>query len=399
MTKVKQIGFVVLAITLLLGSCSKKKNNSPWVINEVLVNNKTNMIDEYGERNGWIEIYNNTAKTQDLGGMYLTTDKNNPKMYPIPLGDVRTQIKPYQHALFWADDKPFHGNFHTNFKLDTIGENYIALYEADGKTLVDEIVVPAGIPADKTFGYPVDGIKYDEEGNLTATILERVTPGSNNKIIAENPKIIDLKQNDPWGINTGRLGFLTGVNYHELDDILPEIVEKKYRIEERTLLEIDTKEDPNPFDNVCALNEVAILKQDTASMLSIHAYINGEYLTSYQADGLVIATPTGSTAYSLSIGGPILVPTSPSFILAAIAPHSLTARPLVVGDDSRILLKVESRSKHYLVSLDGHSQIFDEHTSIEVYKAAYTQKIVKRIDHTFFKTLRDKLMWGTDLRK
>jgi NAD+ kinase len=92
-----------------------------------------------------------------------------------------------------------------------------------------------------------------------------------------------------------------------LDDILPEIVEKKYRIEERTLLEIDTKEDPNPFDNVCALNEVAILKQDTASMLSIHAYINGEYLTSYQADGLVIATPTGSTAYSLSIGGPILV--------------------------------------------------------------------------------------------
>lgn len=109
------------------------------------------------------------------------------------------------------------------------------------------------------------------------------------------------------GINTGRLGFLTGVNYHELDDILPEIVEKKYRIEERTLLEIDTKEDPNPFDNVCALNEVAILKQDTASMLSIHAYINGEYLTSYQADGLVIATPTGSTAYSLSIGGPILV--------------------------------------------------------------------------------------------
>ena len=201
------------------------------------------------------------------------------------------------------------------------------------------------------------------------------------------------------GINTGRLGFLTGVNYHELDDILPEIVEKKYRIEERTLLEIDTKEDSNPFDNVCALNEVAILKQDTASMLSIHAYINGEYLTSYQADGLVIATPTGSTAYSLSIGGPILVPTSPSFILAAIAPHSLTARPLVVGDDSRILLKVESRSKHYLVSLDGHSQIFGEHTSIEVYKAAYTQKIVKRIDHTFFKTLRDKLMWGTDLRK
>ncbi len=201
------------------------------------------------------------------------------------------------------------------------------------------------------------------------------------------------------GINTGRLGFLTGVNYNELNDILPEIVEKKYRIEERTLLGIDTKEHPNPFGNICALNEVAILKQDTASMLSIHAYINGEYLTSYQADGLVIATPTGSTAYSLSIGGPILVPTSPSIILAAIAPHSLTARPLVVGDDSRISLKVESRSNHYLVSLDGQSQTFNKKTLIEVYKAAYTQKIVKRSEHTFFKTLRDKLMWGADLRK
>ncbi len=201
------------------------------------------------------------------------------------------------------------------------------------------------------------------------------------------------------GINTGRLGFLTGVNYNELNDILPEIVERKYRIEERTLLGIDTKEHPNPFDNICALNEVAILKQDTASMLSIHAYINGEYLTSYQADGLVIATPTGSTAYSLSIGGPILVPASPSIILAAIAPHSLTARPLVVADDSRISLKIESRSNHYLVSLDGHSQIFNEQTPIEVFKAAYTQKIVKRIGHTFFKTLRDKLMWGADLRK
>ncbi len=201
------------------------------------------------------------------------------------------------------------------------------------------------------------------------------------------------------GINTGRLGFLADINCDELDDTLREIVGNKYRIEERILLEIDTNDEPNPFGSICALNEVAILKQDTASMLSIHAYINGEYLTSYRADGLVIATPTGSTAYSLSIGGPILVPTSPSIILAAIAPHSLTARPLVVGDDSRISLKIESRSKHYLVSLDGQSQIFNEHTLIEVYKAPYTQKVVKRLNHTFFKTLRDKLMWGADLRK
>ncbi len=200
MTKLNQIGFLLLAITLTFGSCSTKKKNPSWVINEVMVNNKTNMIDEFGQRNGWIEIYNNTAKTQDLGGMYLTTDKNNPKMYPIPLGDARTRIKPYQQAIFWADNKPFHGNFHTNFELDSTRENYIALYDVDGKTLIDEIIVPKGIPADKTFGYPKDGFKYDKEGNLMATILERVTPNSNNAIIEENPKIAEMKKNDPLGI-------------------------------------------------------------------------------------------------------------------------------------------------------------------------------------------------------
>lgn len=200
MTKVKQLGLLILSLTLPLSSCTKKKENPPWVINEVMVNNKTNLIDEFGQRNGWIEIYNNTAKTQNLAGMFLTTDRKNPKMYPIPLGDVKTQIKPYQHALFWADAEPFHGNFHTNFKLDTMRENYIALYDVDGKTLIDEMIVPAGIPPDKTFGYPVDGKKYDEEENVMATILQRVTPSSNNAIIAENPKIVDLKQNDPWGI-------------------------------------------------------------------------------------------------------------------------------------------------------------------------------------------------------
>ena len=200
------------------------------------------------------------------------------------------------------------------------------------------------------------------------------------------------------GINIGRLGFLADIGCDDLETTLREIVNEKYRVEERLLLEISTKGDFTSFDNIRALNEVAILKQDTACMLSIHAYIIDEYLTSYQSDGLVIATPTGSTAYSLSIGGPILAPTSPSIILAAIAPHSLTAPPLVVGDDSRISLKIESRSKQYLVSLDGQSQILHESTTLEIYKAPYTQKVVKRFGHTFFETLRDKLMWGADVR-
>ena len=202
------------------------------------------------------------------------------------------------------------------------------------------------------------------------------------------------------GINTGRLGFLADINCLTVDATLLEIAEGKYRVEERSLLELFTADEMiTPFENnTKALNEIAILKQDTASMLVIHAYINGEYLTTYQSDGVVVSTPTGSTAYALSIGGPILTPTSPSLILAAIAPHSLTARPLVVDDKSSISLKVESRSRNYLVSIDGQSQVFHERTALEIRKAGFTLKVVKRLGHTFFETLRDKLMWGADVR-
>lgn len=201
------------------------------------------------------------------------------------------------------------------------------------------------------------------------------------------------------GINTGRLGFLADINFGELDATLSEIVNRQYRVEERTLLSVYPDDEMmNVLGNTGALNEVSVLKQDTASMLSIEAYIDNEYLTLYQADGLVLATPTGSTAYSLSIGGPILTPSSPSIILAAIAPHSLTARPLVVNDSSLISLKVKSRSGNFLVSIDGESQVFPEHVALHVRKSDYTLKVVKRAHHTFYKTLRDKLMWGADVR-
>ncbi|MFA6853879.1 MAG: NAD kinase [Bacteroidales bacterium] len=202
------------------------------------------------------------------------------------------------------------------------------------------------------------------------------------------------------GINTGRLGFLAAINYSDVEDTLSEVMRGDYKVQDRTLLKMTTDEvfPPNHF-NTNALNEIAILKQDTASMLSIHAYINNDYLTSYQADGLVISTPTGSTAYSLSIGGSILSPTTPSIILSAIAPHNLTSRSLVVDDSSIISLKIESRSHMFLVSVDGQSRVLDETVSIQIRKADYTLRVVKRVGHTFFETLRDKLMWGADVRK
>lgn len=188
--------FIVL---LLLTGCSTKVNNPAWVINEVMVINETSYVDDFGQRNAWIEIYNNTAKTQDLGGRYLTNDPDNPKKYPIPRGDVLTRIKPHQHALFWADNEPFNGTFHANFRLDPTKENYIALYDNDGKTLLDEIVIPAGMLADQTYGYEQDGVKFNENGKIVATSLDRVTPSSNNAILEENPKVVSLQEGDPWG--------------------------------------------------------------------------------------------------------------------------------------------------------------------------------------------------------
>ncbi|SCD20947.1 hypothetical protein PSM36_2142 [Proteiniphilum saccharofermentans] len=193
------ITLFLFTAVLLFSGCSSKLKNPAWIINEVMVLNESSYMDDYGQRNGWIEIYNNTARTQDLGGRYLTNDPNNPKKYPIPRGDVLTRIPPHQHALFWADNEPFNGTFHVSFKLDPTKENYIALYDNDGKTLLDEIVIPAGILADQTYGYIQDGIKYDAEGNILATRLERVTPSSNNAILEENPKVVNLQETDAWG--------------------------------------------------------------------------------------------------------------------------------------------------------------------------------------------------------
>lgn len=146
------------------------------------------------------------------------------------------------------------------------------------------------------------------------------------------------------------------------------------------------------------MNEVAVLKRDTSSMITIHTSLNGEYLTSYQADGLVIATPTGSTAYSMSVNGPIILPQDNSIVLSPVAPHSLNVRPLVIPNDFEITLGVESRNRTFLISLDGRSEIFPAGIQLKVSKADYTTKVIKRYNHTFYETLREKLMWGADVR-
>lgn len=199
------------------------------------------------------------------------------------------------------------------------------------------------------------------------------------------------------GINTGRLGFLADISPDQMEEAFNEIYQGMYLAEPRRVLKLTCNGQVlkgNPY----GLNEIAILKRDSSSMITIHAYINGELLNVYQADGLIITTPTGSTGYSLSVGGPILVPQSGTIGLTAVAPHSLNVRPIVIRDDWEITLDVESRSHNFLVAIDGRSETCREGTRLTIRRADYHIRIVKRCHHSFFNTLREKMMWGIDSR-
>ena len=199
------------------------------------------------------------------------------------------------------------------------------------------------------------------------------------------------------GTNTGRLGFLADVSSDEINDTFNEIHNGQFKVEDRSILQLESDLEElkgYPF----ALNEIAILKRDSSSMISIHTTINGAYLTTYQADGLVISTPTGSTAYSLSIGGPIIVPHSNTIAITPVAPHSLNIRPIVIRDDWEITLDVESRSHNFLIAIDGRSESCSEGSRLTIRKADYNIRVVKRYNHVFFDTLRTKMMWGIDNR-
>jgi NAD+ kinase len=199
------------------------------------------------------------------------------------------------------------------------------------------------------------------------------------------------------GINTGRLGFLADVASEDIIPALDAVLSNKYIIQERTLLHVEAS-DGTTFDYPYALNEVSVLKQDSSSMMSITASVNGEMVHTYHADGLLVATPTGSTAYSMSVGGPLVAPESENFILSPIASHSLNVRPLIVPDSWTFELEVHSRSQCYLVALDGRSKVLELKTKLKITKADYTIMIIKQMNHTFFDTLKNKLMWGVDKR-
>ena len=202
--------------------------------------------------------------------------------------------------------------------------------------------------------------------------------------------------------DSDRMSFSTNDFYikspEEMEETFDEIQSGRYSVEERSVLQLIC-DDKHLQDAPYALNEIAVLKRDSSSMISIRTAINGAYLNTYQADGLVIATPTGSTAYSLSVGGPIMVPHSNTVVITPVAPHSLNVRPIVIRDDWEITLDVESRSHNFLVAIDGRSETCKETTQLTIRRADYSVKVVKRFNHIFFDTLRSKMMWGADGRR
>ena len=201
------------------------------------------------------------------------------------------------------------------------------------------------------------------------------------------------------GINTGRLGFLATIQVNDIENAIQNIIDGKYKISERSLLSIETTpENANITSLNFALNEITVSRKNTTSMITVETHLDDEYLTSYWSDGLIVSTPTGSTGYSLSCGGPVITPGTNSFVLTPIAPHNLSARPLVIPDTTEIQLRVSGREEQHLVSLDSRIATLDNGTLIKIKKASFKIKMIDLLNESFLITLRKKLLWGEDKR-
>lgn len=199
------------------------------------------------------------------------------------------------------------------------------------------------------------------------------------------------------GINTGRLGFLATISHDETEHALDQVLKGFYTLDKRAVLRLDTEK--GVFGNLnFALNDFTVVKKDTSAMITIHTFIDGEFLNSYWADGIIVSTPTGSTGYSLSCGGPLIFPRSGNFVLTPVSPHNLTVRPIIVSDTSEISFQVDGRSKKFLVTLDSRIATVDNTVKLTIRKADFIVNLMQLEGHHYFKTLRQKLNWGLDIR-
>ena len=275
-----------------------------------------------------------------------------------------------------------------NNLLDVLFEHHVEVHIESGfyRLLTEENVIDASF---KT---------YDSFDDLNSSFDLMFTIGGDGTILRAVTYIRDL--NIPiLGINTGRLGFLATINKNSIRENVELIIEKKFSVQERTLLEVSLQPSIQGFEELnFALNEMTIARKNTTSMIGVKTSLDGEYLTNYWSDGLIIATPTGSTGYSLSCNGPVISPDSKNLVITPIAPHNLNARPMVISDDTKIDLLVDSREKEFLISLDSRIISVPEKTKVSIQKAGFCISTITPHSQSFLKTLRSKLLWGEDTR-
>lgn len=284
------------------------------------------------------------------------------------------------------------GNKHQSKKSKSIEQLFAAIVKFGDTFIIDEpfyrfllgegfsVPTPEGLINGNDFTADI-AISFGGDGTLLRTASR-----------------IGEKEIPILGINAGRLGFLTTTSNENIEYVIGKIHEGEYDVEKHNIIEALTY--GNTLKNYpFALNEIAVMKHDSSSMMTLDVTLNGNDRITYQADGLIVAAPSGSTGYSLSVGGPIIAPDANVLVLTPIAPHSLSARPLVISDSTTIKIKVNSRSHNFLIALDGRNESCDESTVITVRKAAYRQLIIRRKEHSFIQNLQEKLMWGTDVRE
>lgn len=245
----------------------------------------------------------------------------------------------------------------------------------------------------------MDGINYDtfSKESFLATGSEVLFSIGGDGTLLEAATFVKGSEIPILGINTGRLGFLSGLTLDHFEDNLDLILSNSLPLDERSVLMLETEAKLFGDENF-ALNEMTVHKKDSQSMINIHAYVDGKYLNTYWADGLLISTPTGSTAYSLSCGGPITLPSSKNLIITPISPHNLNVRPVLISDQSTITLKVEGRGDQYLLSLDSRTVSIPQDAVLTIRKNDFNIRLMRSKNHSFLKTLRTKLHWGLDQR-
>ena len=243
---------------------------------------------------------------------------------------------------------------------------------------------------------PADTGVFSVSEDLTPEVEFVISLGGDGTLL-DTVTLVRDKNISIIGINFGRLGFLASIGQDEVKVAVQALARRSFVIDKRTLLHLDA--DLPLFGNVpYGLNEFSVHKRDTAPMIKIHTYLNGEFLNTYWADGVILATPTGSTGYSLSCGGPIVFPDSKSFVITPVAPHNLNVRPLIVPDDNIISFEVESRSESIICSLDSRREIVGKNVSLAIKKENFTINLVRLSENSFLQTLHSKLTWGLDKR-